>query len=44
MNVPTHARERVERLLDQVTEEQAREIARAIQADAATIADAAAAR
>jgi hypothetical protein len=35
MNVPTHARELVERLLAQVTEEQARVIARAILDDAA---------
>jgi hypothetical protein len=42
MNVPMHARELVERLLAQVTEEQARVIARAILDDAATIADAAA--
>lgn len=37
MNVPTHALERVERLLAQVTEAQAQEITREIRADAARL-------
>jgi hypothetical protein len=37
MNVPTHTLVRVERLLAQVTEAQAQEIARAIHADAARL-------